>query len=108
MLLVHYFKYTNHLVIGTNYVFYELHFNKDGSGYRLQSFKESPNTYTDKFTWSMEGDRVSFVWDKDAEGHLYEYAEIYGNGRSLLCFEKDSSDESSSTPNDTLYRGVAL
>ena len=108
MLLAHYFKYTNHLVIGTNYVFYELHFNKDGSGYRLQSFKESPKTYTDKFTWSMEGDRVSFAWDKDAEGHLYEYAKIYGNGRSLLCFETDSSDESSSTPNDTLYRGVAL
>ena len=56
----------------------------------------------------MEGDRVSFAWDKDAEGHLYEYAKIYGNGRSLLCFEADSSDESSSTPNDTLYRGVAL
>lgn len=108
MLLAHMFKYTNYLVIGTNYVFYELHFNKDGSGYRLQSFKETPNTYTDKFTWSMEGDRVSFTWDKDAEGHLYEYADIYGNGRSLLCFETDSSDESSSTPNDTLYRGVAL
>ena len=108
MLLTHMFKYTNYLVIGTNYVFYELHFSKDGSGYRLQSFKETPDTYTDKFTWSMEGDRVSFVWDKDAKGHLYEYADIYGNGRSLLCFEADSSDESSSTPNDTLYRGVAL
>ena len=106
MLLAHMFKYTNHLVTGSDYVFYELHFNKDGSGYRLQSFKET--TYTDKFTWSIEGNHVNFVWDKDAEGHLYEYAEIYGNGRSLLCFEADSSDGSSSTPNDTLYRGVAL